>query len=222
MHSQKTGCNMKRIAWALLAANLLAAAFFLGQLYLAQSDSDKTLSINAERLSLRSHSSPAPKPLPPKQEAALCVAWRGLTLAEFDLAREQLKAMINEQVMSFTEVPEKTLRWVIFPSLPSEQSANAKLRELEAVGIKDAAVVKEGVWQHAISLGQYDQDEAADKRVRELESRGILGTRIELLPQPDTTFYFVIRSEDRDVLKGLSAIKQAYPNSQQSRVACPS
>jgi hypothetical protein len=43
-----------------------------------------------------------------------------------------------------------------------------------------------------------------------------------LLPRQGTGFYFVIRSEDPEALKSLSGIKQAYPNSQQSRVACPS
>jgi hypothetical protein len=55
-----------------------------------------------------------------------------------------------------------------------------------------------------------------------VESKGVLGTRVEVLPRKGTDFYFVIRSEDADALKSLDAIKQAYPNSQQSRVACRS
>jgi hypothetical protein len=58
--------------------------------------------------------------------------------------------------------------------------------------------------------------------VSEVEDKGVLGTRVELLPRQGTDFYFVIRSEDTDTLKSLGEIKQAYPNSQLSRVACRS
>jgi hypothetical protein len=149
------------------------------------------------------------------------VEWRGLNPEEFARVREQLKALVGEQVMSFTEVPLNTRRWVIFPPLPSAQSAAAKLAELAAAGVQDAFVVKNGDWQNAISLGLYANDEAAGRRVREVEAKGVLGTHVEVLPRQGTEYYFVIRSEDPDALKSLSGIRQGYPNSQQSRVACP-
>jgi hypothetical protein len=136
--------------------------------------------------------------------------------------RDQLKAMTGERVMSFTEVPLNTRQWVIFPPLPSPESAAAKLNELVAAGVKDAFVVKDNPWRNAISLGLYANDEAARRRVREVEEKGVLGTRIEVQPRQGTDYYFVIRSEDPDALKSLGDIKQAYPNSRQSRVACPS
>lgn len=211
---------MRWMAWLLLLANVLVAAFFLGRDYWPQADAGKAVPLNVERLSLRSQSaSPQPAPRPPA-ETALCVEWRGLTAVERASVREQLKAMVAQQVMSFSETPIDTLRWVLFPPLPSLQSATAKLAELAAAGIEGAEVVRQGEWQHAISLGQFDTDEASRLRVRELEGKGVLGTRIELVPKPETDFYFVIRSEDPDMLKGLDALKQPYPNSRQSRVAC--
>ena len=110
---------------------------------------------------------------------------------------------------------------VLLP-LPSTQSAEAKLSELAAAGVRDAFVVKDGPWKNAISLGLYANEEAAGRRVREVEANGVLGTRMEVLPRQGTDYYFLIRSDDPDVLKSLSEIRQAYPNSQQSRVACPS
>lgn len=216
---------MKWITWTLLLANLAVAGFFVGRERWPQAASEKTAPMNVDRLSLRSQStSPEPKEVPPPPVAvaeAMCVEWRGLNLEEFAQVREQLKTMAGERVMSFTEVPLKTRRWVIFPPLPSPESAVAKLNELAAAGVQDAFVVKDGAWKNAISLGLYANDEAAGRRTREVEGKGVLGTRVESLPQQGTDYYFVIRSEDPDTLKSLSAIKQAYPNSQQSRVACP-
>jgi len=215
---------MKWIAGALLVVNLAVAGFFIGRSYWPQAASEQNAPMNVERLSLRGQSAAAPKRGASRTAAteALCVEWRGLTRGELTQVRDQLKAMVGERVMSFTEVPLNTRHWVIFPPLPSPESAAAKLSELAAAGLQDAYVVKSGALRNAISLGLYANDEAARRRVREVEDKGVLGTRVELLPRQGTDFYFVIRSEDPDALKSLSEIKQAYPNSQQSRVACPS
>jgi len=217
---------MKWITWGLLAANLLVAGFFIGRIYWSQTASDQIAPINVDRLSLRSQSgSTADGQAPSRRMAsseALCVEWRGLDRDEFALVRDQLKELAAERVMSFTEVPLETRHWVIFPPLPSAESAAAKLDELVAAGVQDAFVVKDAAWRNAISLGLYANAETARRRVTEVENSGVLGTRVELQPRQGTDFYFVIRSEDPDALKSLSGIRQAYPNSQQSRVACPS
>lgn len=217
---------MKWTTWALLAANLAVAVFFIGRDFWPQAASDQSMPMNVDRLRLRSQAGPEARvetsaPRVAKAEA-LCVEWRSLNRDEYAQAREQLKAMAGERVMSFTEVPVETRHWVIFPPLPSPESAAAKLDELTAAGLKDVLVVRDGDWRNAISLGLYANDEAARRRVREVEDKGVLGTRIEVQPRQGTDFYFVIRSEDPDTLKSLGEIKQAYPNSRQSRVACPS
>jgi len=223
---------MKKLVLILLLANVLVAVYLLGNRYWPQAGSEKVAPMNVDRLSLRSPSAstaPTPKETPPTSvptpnpvAEALCLEWRGLNLEEFARVREQLKALVGEQVMSFAEVPLNTRRWVIFPPLPSAQSAEAKLSELAAAGVKDVFVVKEGAWQNAISLGLFANEEAAGRRLRELEGKGVFGTRVEVVPRQGTDYYFVIRSEDPDALKSLGEIRQAYPNSQQSRVACPS
>ena len=216
---------MKWIAWALLMLNLAVAGFFIGRSHWPQVQSDQNAPMNVDRLSLRTQSASASAQVPAPRVAApeaMCVEWRGLNPDEFAQVREQLKTMAGERAMSFTEVPLNTRHWVIFPPLPSAQSASDKLGELAAARVGDAFVVKDGAWSNALSLGLYADDEAARRRVREVEDKGVLGTRVELLPRQGTDFYFVIRSEDTDTLKSLGGIKQAYPNSQQSRVACRS
>jgi hypothetical protein len=214
---------MKWMTWFLLAANLAVAGIFLGIDYWVQSASEQTAPMNVDRLSLRSQSGAAGmNDAPPVAETGdLCVEWRDIGRDEFPLVREQLKAMAGERVMSFTEVPVDTRYQVLFPPLPSPESAEAKLNELASAGVQDAFVIRDGVWRNAISLGLYANDEAARRRVREVEEKGVLGTQVEVQPRQGTEFYFLIRSEDPDALKGLGEIKQAYPASRQSRVACP-
>ncbi|MCA1978247.1 MAG: hypothetical protein LDL19_03330 [Thiobacillus sp.] len=218
---------MKWIVGALLLLNLAAAGVIYALTHGLLGGEETEAPLNVDRLSLASPTRPADagdvmpgQPAP--QPRALCVEWRGLSLGEVVQVREQLKALAGERAMSFTEVPLNTRSWVIFPPLPSAQSANEKLKELNAAGVQDAFVVKTGPWRNALSLGLYANAEAAARRVREVEARGVLGTRVESVPKQGTDFYFVIKSEDPDALKGLSDIKQPYTNSRQSRVACPS
>lgn len=216
---------MRWMTWTLLAANLLVAGYFIGREYWPQAESGQNAPMNVDRLSLRSQSGVEGNKTTPTravEPAAFCIEWRGLNQEEFAQVREQFKAMAGERVMSFTEVPLNTRRWVIFPPLPSAESAEAKLNELTVAGVKDAFVVKDALWRNAISLGLYANNESAQRRVNEVEEKGVLGTRIEIQPKQGTDFYFVVRSEDPDALKSLGEIKQAYPNSRQSRVACPS
>lgn len=213
---------MKWLAWSLLLLNLAVAGWFVSRDYWPREATTQHAAMNVDRLSLRSPTAPAPAAPVPVVAEAFCVEWRGLNPEEFVQVREQLKSLTGQRVMSFTEVPLNTRRWVIFPPLPSAESAESKLKELTAAGVQDAFVVKDADWRNAISLGLFANDEAAGRRVRELESKGVLGTRVEVLPRQGTGFYFVIRSEDPDALKSLGEIRQAHPNSQQSRVACPS
>jgi hypothetical protein len=151
----------------------------------------------------------------------LCIEWRGLTRGEIASAREDLKQLASQRILSFVELPTRTRHWVIFPPLPSAQAAAQKLQELSSLGLSDAFVVKDEPWRHAISLGLYANAEAAARRVNEVETLGVFGTRVERIPKQDTDYYFVIKSQDQDTLKSLSGIRQAYPDSRQSRVACP-
>ncbi|MEQ1593201.1 MAG: SPOR domain-containing protein [Thiobacillaceae bacterium] len=216
---------MKWLSLFLLIANIAVAIFFLGADRWTITAPEASAPLNVDQLSLRSASHSKitiPDTTGAKVPPALCVEWRSLTPPEFVLVREQLKNMTSDRVMSFAEVPLNMRQWVIFPPLPSRPAALAKLAELAAAGISDAFVVKDGTWINALSLGLYANEEAARRRVRELEDKGVLGTRIESQAKQGTAYYFIVRSEDADALKSLSEARAAYPNSTLSRVACKS
>lgn len=180
-------------------------------------------SLHAEKMALRDEAarSPASPQVPPAAVQSFCIEWRGLSREELVRAREDLKQLVNQRILSFTEQPASIRHWVIFPPLPSEQAAAQKLRELTSLGLNDAFVVKDLPWRYAISLGLYANTEAAARRTREVEALGVLGTRVESLPKQGTDYYFLIESADPDTLKSLSDMGRVYPDSRQSRVACP-
>lgn len=216
---------MKGLVLILFLLNLAVAGFFLGKTFWATTQPAAHPPLNIERISLRSASrAQHPGVRLPDSAASrtLCVEWRGVEQADFVRAREQLKRMTSDHVMSFTEAPLNLYQWVVFPPLPSHAAALAKLAELTALGIEDVSVVQDGTWTNALSLGLYVNVEAARRRTRELEDKGIHGIRIETQPKPGTGYYFLIRSDDADALKSLNEAKTAYPSSTISRVACDS
>jgi hypothetical protein len=109
---------------------------------------------------------------------------------------------------------------VIFPPLPSRDATLTKLGEIKALGIKDAFTINEEPQRNGISLGLFGTEEFARRRVRDLEARGLTGLNIETKPRPGTGYYFVIKSEQPEVLKQLDKLRQTYPTTTLSRVDC--
>lgn len=214
---------MRKTVVVLLLLNIaLAAVFLVRERLPGATATPEHAPLNVERMRLRSQSATTPDSgaAPASRDKAYCVEWRGLAPAEFVRAREQLKDLVGQRVMSFSEIPLNTRYRVIFPPLPSAESARLKLAEFAAGGVGNAAVIVEGGWENAISLGTYPSIEAARQRVSEVEGRGVLGARIEQEAVAGSDFYFVVRSEDGEALKNLNELKAEYPNSQLSRVAC--
>jgi hypothetical protein len=62
--------------------------------------------------------------------------------------------------------------WVFMPPYASLLEANEKLLSLQALGLKDIAIIFEGEYENSISLGYFLRQENALKRKKGLESRG--------------------------------------------------
>jgi hypothetical protein len=148
------------------------------------------------------------------------VEWKGLPSSEFEHGRDALRNLANEQPMTVSETPLARVHWVIFPPLPSRDAALTKLGEIKALGIKEAFVITEESQRNGISLGLYGSEELARHQMRDLETKGLSGLSIESKPKQGTGYYFVIKSEQPEVLKQLDKLRQTYPSTTLSRVDC--
>jgi hypothetical protein len=215
---------MRALIVVLVALNLAMGGYFLW-VKSSSSLSDDRASLYSDRISLRrAEVSVADKPGPaPKMETAtkeICVEWRGLAAAEFENGKDALQSLASEQPLSFVETPLVRMYRVVFPPLPSRKAALTKLGEIKALGIKAAFTIDEERLRNGISLGLYDREEFARRRVRDLEAKGLSGLNIETQPQQGTGYYFVIKSEQPEVLKQLDRLRQTYPSTSLSRVDC--
>ncbi|HYP68775.1 MAG TPA: hypothetical protein VEP67_11080 [Thiobacillaceae bacterium] len=214
---------MRALIFVLVLLNLAVVGHFLWVKPSASLSEDR-ISLHSDRISLRRtevtvavQSGPASGK---SKSEVICVEWRGLPADEFEHGRDALRSLASEQPLSIIETPLEKMYWVVFPPLPSRDAALTKLGEIEALGIKNASIINKDSLRDGISLGMYDSEEFARRRVLNLEAKGLNGLNIESKPKQGTGYYFVIKSEQPEVLKRLDKLRQTYPSTTLSRVDC--
>ena len=89
-------------------------------------------------------------------------------VAETRALLEEVSANISERE---TQALVEKGYWVFMPPYESLLEANKALFSLEALGLKDIAVIYNGDWKNAISLGYFLRQENAARRKKDLEDR---------------------------------------------------
>lgn len=217
---------MKRVAGVLLLVNAAVGAYFSWAQSQSNSLAGVYFPINAEKIILQSAQladgalPPAPRTEAPASTDPICVEWRGLGETDLGKARDAVKALAAQRVLSVEELPVDKMFWVIFPPLPSEAAGQVKLKEIIALKVKDAFVIRDGVWKNGLSFGLYSTEDSARRYMRELEGKGVSGLRLETKPKQGTAYYYLVKSEDAATLKDLDNIRQTLPATTLTRVAC--
>jgi len=217
---------VKWVVSMLLLINLAIGGYFIWVRNSGSMQLDQYIPLNADKIILQSaHIAGDHRKKPSGTENVtsseqICVEWRGLLETDLENGREAVKTLASQRVLSVEELPVDRMYWVIFPPLPSPEAGNAKLRELTALKVQQAFIIKDGNWINGISLGLYASEEAARRRLREIESTGVSGLRLETKPKDGTTYYYLIKSEDVATLKDLDIIRQTFPATTLTRVAC--
>lgn len=219
---------MKWIAGLLLLLNLMAGAYFYWFQNQFSAQAGAYSPINADKIVLlsarlaNSDQAPAKPTLPaqaPPASEPICVEWRGLGETDLVRAREAIKNLAVQRVLSAEELPVDRMYWVIFPPLPSTAASQVKLREMAALKVK-AFIIKDGAWKNGISFGLYSTEDAARRYMRELEAKGVSGLRLETKPKEGTSYFYLVRSEDAATLSDLDNIRASLPATTLTRVAC--
>lgn len=87
-------------------------------------------------------------------------------------ARTQLKGKVAGYSERQTQALIERGYWVFLAPYDSLLEANQGLISLLALGLEDIAIIHDGEWQNAISLGYFLRQENANRRKRQLEERG--------------------------------------------------
>lgn len=125
-----------------------------------------------------------PEPAPPKEsdkppvpdkvvKGSRCILISGLQID----AVETLVAQAEAAKLKASRRSEGSW-WVFIPPQGDKKGADKKAGELQRLGVKEFFVVTEGAQQFAISLGVFSREEAAQKRLEQLQSQGVRSARV--------------------------------------------
>lgn len=92
--------------------------------------------------------------------------------ADRDLVQARLLDVSTRISERETEALVEKGYWVFMPPYATLLEANEKLLSLQALGLKDIAIIYDGEWKNAISLGYFMRRENALRRKQDLEKKG--------------------------------------------------
>ena len=215
---------MKILIVLLVLANL--ALFGWGHFVLGRSGEPLSAhpSVNAERVVLPGRPGQGERPAgaPPASKPAtpqVCLEWGPFVPEEAASAREALA--MGDRVSQRTA--EKAVRWwVHLPAQRSREAALKKREELLAAGAPEAVVLQEnGPWRHAVSLGVFSTEAAAEKRLAELKEKGVRTARVSSRTLQGEQLQLIVHDGSDATMANIVRLRQNWPGSDVRATSCP-
>lgn len=115
----------------------------------------------------------------PAPRLVSCIEWSGFSQEDAARAQEAILPLSPGVQISERKLEETTGWWVFMPPQPNRQGAVQKVDELKRLGVEEYFIVQEDVkFRYAISLGIFRTEEAAQKKLEQLQGRGVRTARI--------------------------------------------
>jgi len=161
--------------------------------------------------------------LGPSKIAALadvCIEWGPFGEGDRARALTEMEPLALGRLLTQKKVETNPAFWVYLPRLASKQAAERRLVELQAAGLRDAAVVDTGPQRLAISLAAFRAEETANAYVKNLERIGIANAQVMPRQQSLAQTALVIRDPNAATVARLKALQPQYPESEIRIGAC--
>ena len=204
---------MRLLVLILLLAN---AAFYAWVRYVPESSSAEAQllvqQINPESIRLLPGPPPAAvrKPEPPKPVS--CIEWGGFSRDDIARAQEAVLPLSPGVQFSERQLEEIVGWWVFMPPQASRQGAVQKVEELKRLGIDEYFIVQEDVkFRFAISLGVFRSEEAAQKKLEQLQGRGVRTARIGQRATPVSRLSLQLRDLQEGVQPKIVEMLKEFP-----------
>lgn len=217
---------MKWGIWALLVINFGLLGFFQASRWLTAEDADSEAAkpaveesrikvLTAEQLAALPRKQPPPEVIKPA-----CYEWG--SFAPADAAR--LKTEIGKLGLAAIAKPhaqDQSVRyWVYVPPLKSAEKAQAKMEELQALGVQDMLIIQDAKWRNAISLGLFREKALADEFVKKLRELGVKNVAKLSKKRGNTEVSLIINNVTSEQATSLQALKPQFSGGELSKVEC--
>jgi hypothetical protein len=175
---------MKWLVWLLLLVNALLLGYF--QLLVPHHvdavahdiEPSKIKVVSAEELAAKAKPEPAPVAVSapvatPVPTAAVCYEWGSFSAVDAPRAKAALAPLALE-VTTTKHTPQEAIRyWVYIPPLKTPEAAQAKVTEVQQLGVEETFIIQDPKWRNAISLGVFRDEGLATRFLEDLHNRGV-------------------------------------------------
>jgi hypothetical protein len=220
---------MKWLVWVLLILNFALLGFFLASSYFADPPPEPTPPapytgniklLTAEMLAAMPRKAAPAVPAAPVPTA--CYEWSGFSPAEAARASLALKQLGLQATPKKRAETSKKRFWVYIPSQKSLALAEAKVAELQTLGVADSFIVREPKWRYAISLGIFKDEALAGDYLQKLHGIGVknaIKAKRDDGNSSSQTSYLINGISAVEISK-LDALKPQFPGSELNPVDC--
>jgi hypothetical protein len=150
-------------------------------------------------------------------QAGLCLEWGPIASSEREKAQARLASLnLGDRLVLREEL--QTTWWVHIPAMPRNEAAR-RMDALRDLGVKDYSLLEAGPDREAISLGLFSTEQAARKRLAELQAQGVKSAVLDKRGARNAVVA-VIASLDERIMKTLLEIKGDFPGSEVKASPC--
>lgn len=156
-----------------------------------------------------------------KLDMPICMEWGEFSGADLKRATAALEALRLGNRVNQRQVEQSIGYWVYIPPLKDKAAVAQKIAQLKARGIEEYFVVPDaGPWLHAISLGVFKTQEAAQSFLEELRSKDVRSAQIGERASKLKMTVFVLNGLDGATEAKVTAIQKDFSGSELKKVSC--
>lgn len=149
-----------------------------------------------------------------------CLFWGEFSGSGLADARQKLSALELGSRLQTRSVEHASGYWVYMSPLKNQAAVQRKIGQLKALGINDYFVVQEGEWQHAISLGVFRTERAAQNYLDSLRKQGVRTAKVGERMSKLKLTQFVITDAEPETETKVRAFQKDFPDSELKMSDC--
>lgn len=152
---------------------------------------------------------------------ARCLTWGEFSGESLKLANNALAALQLGDKLQRRTVEYDSGYWVYMPPQKNTDQAKRKVEQLQRLGVKDYFVVQEkGEWLHAISLGVFRTEQAANNYLEVLKTKGVRTAKVGERRSKLKFTVFELKGIDGATAEKLNPIQHDFPDSELKTANC--
>lgn len=156
----------------------------------------------------------------PVVDAGACLEWGPLGAGELAKAQQELARFAGVRATA-VDAPGTAVWWVHLPPARSREEAERRVRDLEELGVKDARVVADEAYRHAVSLGIFRSQAAAAAHQARLRESKVRNTAVVQRTDLVKFSTLVIAAPSPALAARIVELKPAFAGSEVRAAPCP-